>query len=929
MKHKQKTEQHVSNLERYEKILNQSPTGFMLRDAVSGKILEVNQSCCRLLKRTAEQIVGHDGELFFSDRGREMIDTALQEKGMDCSFESQLSLPEGRTRDVLVHSSSLTDPQSRRKQWLAFFADITEQKKEQEESLLFSGIVEQSVSSIVVTDADGIIVYTNPAFSKITGYSRQEVYGGKQSTLNFHKRNSTVFQKIQQVLSSGNTWKGFFRSSRKDGTKYWEGAIINPIYDNYGEISQIVATKNDISERILLEKVVAEQAAELQLIIEHSAIAITHVVDHRLRWVSRTGAEMFGYANIEKVEGRSTKILYPNSAVYQKTIKRSDQAFKNGNIFKVEQLMKKKDGSLFWCSLTGKAVDSDDLNLGAIWLADDITVRRDMEHKLRLAKENAQLANHQKSTFLANMSHEIRTPMNSIIGMSQLAMDTRLDEQQSYLIKTIYQSGEFLLELINNILDFSKIEAGLIELNHHPFEFETAVTKVFQTMSYQAHEKGLQLHYTLDPNVPVFVIGDALRLRQILLNLISNGIKFTEKGGVSVSVAVQEQQEDRVLLSIQVQDSGIGIVPEKINSIFDVFVQADRTITRDFGGSGLGLSICYQLCQLMGGVIVVESVVGQGSTFTFSIPFQCVSVQESRNLHEESAAIALPLPALRILLVDDNQANRYLARTMLEKEKHQIIEAVNGLEVLRVLRDHHFDIILMDLQMPVMDGITATKSIRACEEGKQQLPKEQLYHEFSESLRSRLQGGHIPIVALTAHALSKDRQQCLEAGMDGYAIKPLKFKHISRAIQQAVFPDGMKMDTPEYRLTPAKGKSMSGNNIDDKSDLLVSITKHMENLYSLDPDQVEEMLHISSRTLAESFEQAEQALADNDMQVLSAAVHKVKGTLLGLGLKEEAECARVIEINARAEKESAYQQLLDELQNKIQPLLKGLGENSA
>jgi CheY-like chemotaxis protein/HPt (histidine-containing phosphotransfer) domain-containing protein len=518
--------------------------------------------------------------------------------------------------------------------------------------------------------------------------------------------------------------------------------------------------------------------------------------------------------------------------------------------------------------------------------------------------------------------------MNSIIGMSLLALETSLDEEQNYLINTIHDSAEFLLGLINDILDFSKIEFGQFEMHYAPFKVEAIVTDILQIVDYQVRKKGLHLDYTIDSNIPQVMIGDELRLRQILLNLISNAIKFTEKGGIAVHLTLDETLEDELLLNFQVQDSGIGIIPEKINTIFEEFSQVDGSLSRHAEGTGLGLSICYKLCWMMGGKITVESEPGQGSTFTFTVLLKKVSAQEAAFLKDKSAAEAPQLPPLRILLVDDNESNRYIVQAMFKKNQHQFVEAVNGLEALNILVDHRFDVILMDIQMPKMDGITTTGIIRACEKGDNQLFDEKLPDGLGKTLLFKLQGGHIPIVALTAHAFHEDRQQCLEAGMDGYAIKPIQHKEISLAIHQAVFSGDLNMETPVYLETPEKSNNKADNDAAKKSDLLATAAKHMENIYSLDPEQVEEVLYLSSMTFAEFFEQAEQALINNDMEALTAAAHKAKGTLMGLGLKQEAECAGIIEIKARDEKEYAYQQRLDELRERIQPLLKELGESA-
>ena len=666
--------------------------------------------------------------------------------------------------------------------------DITERKREQEKLLLFSRVVEQSPSGIIITDSRGVIVYANQAFETITGYSSEEACGQKPSILSSGETDPETIKVLWEVLFSGHNWKGYLRNKKKDGTLYWEGQTIAPVFDNQHRISHYFAIKNDITERILLEQQVASKTAELELIVEHAAIGISYIVDHKFLWVSASGAELFGYENKNDVAGLPTEIIFQNRAVYEATITRAAQNFQNDEVFEDEQLLKKRDGTLAWCSLKGKAVNSADLSQGAIWLTQDISDRKEVEKHLQLARDRAQQASREKSSFLANMSHEIRTPMNSIIGMSRLAMETPLDAQQKYLLETIQHSADFLLALINDILDFSKIESGRFELDSHPFELKTVITQVLQTMEFLAQKKGLELKSRIAPDTPQHVVGDDLRLRQILHNLVGNAIKFTETGEIWIRVGAGKGQEDdeTVLLDFEVEDNGIGISPEKQESIFDSFVQADTSISRNFGGTGLGLSISSKLSRLMGGDMKVKSEPGKGSTFSFSVVLKRSTAEECHQLEEKDSAGDSFKTSLRILLVDDNSANRYLAQAIFKKGDHQVVEAENGMEALTILLDHHFDVILLDVQMPKMDGITATRIIRSCENGKGESPERFLPAEFSTLLRSRLAGGHIPIVALTAHALSEDREQCLEAGMDAYAVKPFKPQEIYHAISQSI-----------------------------------------------------------------------------------------------------------------------------------------------
>ena len=392
------------------------------------------------------------------------------------------------------------------------------------------------------------------------------------------------------------------------------------------------------------------------------------------------------------------------------------------------------------------------------------------EAKLKIASKKAEAANRAKSRFLANMSHEIRTPMNSIIGQTRLAIDEEHDPKMQFHLDIIKNSSENLLSLINDILDFSKIEAGELKIDNKPFDLHIALQSILETIQVLAEDrKGLQLAYTIASDVPQAVIGDKQRLRQVLLNLLNNGIKFTDKGRIDLSVTHLETMAGSLLLQFEVRDTGVGIALEKQEIIFDEFAQEDDSLTRQYGGTGLGLAICKQLCQLMGGDIEVTSTPTEGSNFTCSIPFLPCQVSELPAETSQVKRKQIHNSPLSLLLVEDNEANRILARMVLEGEKHQLMEAHDGLQALNILSEHKFDAVLMDVQMPVMDGYTATKIIRLAEQGE---PISGIDKLLAEKLGDYLYDCHTPIIAMTANAMSGDREKCLAAGMDDYLAKP-------------------------------------------------------------------------------------------------------------------------------------------------------------
>lgn len=683
----------------------------------------------------------------------------------------RLLMHNGRIKWVHERCKTDFDNQGKPLRFLGTVQDITDLKIAEESLRKLSLAVEQSPNSILITDLQANIEFANEAFFRTTGYSHTEAIGQNPRILKSGKTPEKTYHDMWSTLIQGKSWKGEFINRRKDGSEYIESALISPLHQSDGRITHYLATQEDITDRKRAENALHESHQQMYSLLNSMAEGAYGVdTAGHCKFVNQSFLRILGYDHADEVIGQSIHALihhaYPDGSPYPETACRMSAAYlRNEKVHVVDEVLWRKDGVAVAVEYWSQPIIIDGALIGAIATFVDIRERKQAEEPLRhyqdhleelvqqrtteliVARDAADAANKAKSVFLANMSHELRTPMNAILGFAQLLeRDERIPADLQRNIRTINKSGQHLLALINDVLEISRIEAGHSQLTIAPFDLSATLITIREMIQVRAEAKGLAFILQCPADLPSYVQGDAHRLRQVLLNLLGNAVKYTEQGEVRLSVALQPNQRIR----FEVSDTGHGIAMAEQERIFQAFYQADANLTKG-EGTGLGLAISREFVRMMGGEMTVQSALRHGSRFSFTLPLPATEVKPVEIGAARILGLAAGQPAPRILVAEDHPDNQQVIAQLLQQISAETCIAANGREAVERFQSWHPQLILMDMRMPEMDGYQATRKIR-------ELPG----------------GDKLPIVALTASVFEEDRGQVLAAGCDDMLRKPVE-----------------------------------------------------------------------------------------------------------------------------------------------------------
>ena len=744
------------------------------------------------------------------------------------------------------------------------YQDITEKinadKKLEEQRKFYEEILDNIPADIAVFNSKHHYLYVNPVAIKDTEIRKWIVGKRDEDYVQLRKKPVSIVQERRKVFN--NILKSKKLISWEEELKQPDGSVnyvlrnMYPVLNAAGNVSLVIGYGVDITNIKNIQQQVAQSEKRYRDVIDNGlAIVTTHDTEGRFITVNPMVGKIYGYTDDEMI-GHYLYEFIPeeDKALFQEHyLSKILHGKKYSGIFRV----KNKNGGVIYTLYNNFLKEEEGKEPYIIAFAVDITDRVKAEKELKIAKKLTEEMAQTKQNFLANMSHEIRTPMNAIMGMSHQLEKTTLNDQQQVYLQAITTSSENLLVIINDILDLSKLEAGKLTLETIGFEPKLVIDRIIQVMIHKAEEKGLALKNSFfDARLASILIGDPYRINQVLLNLVSNSIKFTETGVIDISCKLISENETTQQVEVCVTDTGIGMDVGFADNLFQKFRQEDESVARRFGGTGLGLSITKQLVDLMNGEINVKSKKGQGTSVTLKFSFAKGAEKDlpQKNIAPVNADI---LHNKKIMVVDDNEMNRLVATTILEEYGVLVTEAVNGADATSLLRAEHFDLVLMDIQMPVMDGLEATSVIR-------------------NDLKSA-----IPVIALTANAIRGENEKCFDAGMNDYLSKPFEESQLIQIVSRW-------LDGGEFKNKKTVGL--------ENADSLYNLTK-LRDIARGNEKFINKMLQLFIEQVPATINEIKQAFIAADLDRIKALVHRIKPSIDSLGIASIKEDVRNIENN--------------------------------
>jgi len=878
-------------------ILDAAPSALLMADK-NGRVLHANPACRRCFAYEAESMAGRSMEQLIPDamrstgRGRELFARPLLPGRVLTAQRA-----DGVRFPAMVHIAPAAVPD--RELVILSLRDMTQRQRAEEvlqaSSARYRLIVQTAAEGIWMTDASDQTCFVNPTMARMLGYDVEQMLGRTMAEFMDEDGAALLHAQLQR-RTSGQAIQGDVRLFRADGTALWCMLSTTLVNADDGSYAGMLAMITDITARRQAESALRENGTRLASIFNavNSGLVMVdgdgNVVERNAAAMRMLAAAADGQHLWRGVREDGSPIALDSHPVQLALV--TGEAVRD-----VVMGLRQSDGTMSWVSVNAEPIHDEKGRVSLVVVSlSDITSHKRSEAALRelndhleervalrteqlgQAKKLAEEASQTKGQFLANMSHEIRTPMNGVIGMAYLALKTELDPRQRDYLEKIRFAGEHLLGIIDDILDISKIEAGKLEIEHADFSLDHVIQTLTTVVAPKAASRELELAFDLDPELPPVLRGDPLRLGQVLINYTNNAIKFSEKGKIDIRVRKVVGDTSSCVLRFEVTDRGIGLSEAEMGRLFRSFEQADTSTTREYGGTGLGLAICKQLAQLMGGEVGVQSQPGQGSTFWFTAKLGVSSADVPALIHRvndaaaellasaRTAAVMDSLRDARILLVEDNAFNQQIAQEMLEEVGSSVCVAGNGMEALELLRQAEFDCVLMDVQMPLMDGLEATRRIR------------------SDPALSGMR-----VLAMTATATTEDRERCLNAGMDDFISKPIQpammYQTIANWLPErptvAALDGGSDAQAPRKRPAPTRA-TLGGD------PAVIDLTV-LAKLLGYEPDKIRKFafkfLHTAQATLA----QMESAHTRGEVQAMRELGHRLKSaarTVGALGMGE-------------------------------------------